>query len=218
VQQQLSNPAAGKRRRPIALLVQVNECLAASITLRLKGLVHSSKILRSLPATVSPSSLLIAEKKFILNHQSSFLRLRPSVIALSEWLSIDDLQLLLNSGVSGVLHTQSPKDEWRWALKALARDELPISPGLAHQLRYLHPPKAAPPRIGKILSGREREVVSLLAQGLLYKQIASRLDVSLDAVRHHAKNIYRKLKVTSRTEATIRWLSGGEGVAISDGH
>jgi two-component system, NarL family, response regulator LiaR len=52
------------------------------------------------------------------------------------------------------------------------------------------------------LTKREEEVLVVLAKGLLYKEMAVQLGVSLDTVKKHCKNIYHKLKVRNRTEAT----------------
>lgn len=52
------------------------------------------------------------------------------------------------------------------------------------------------------LTRREQEVLALLAKGFLYKEIAQRLSISLDTVKKHCKNIYQKLHVRNRTEAT----------------
>jgi DNA-binding NarL/FixJ family response regulator len=55
----------------------------------------------------------------------------------------------------------------------------------------------------EILTPREVEVLSLLVQGLLYKEIAEKLGVGLDTIKKHCKNIYVKLDVRNRTEAAI---------------
>jgi DNA-binding NarL/FixJ family response regulator len=52
------------------------------------------------------------------------------------------------------------------------------------------------------LTKREEEVLAALAKGLLYKEISAQLSISLDTVKKHCKNIYQKLKVRNRTEAT----------------
>jgi DNA-binding NarL/FixJ family response regulator len=54
----------------------------------------------------------------------------------------------------------------------------------------------------KPLTKREQEVLAVLAKGLLYKEIASRFSISIDTVKKHCKNIYQKLNVRNRTEAT----------------
>lgn len=53
----------------------------------------------------------------------------------------------------------------------------------------------------KPLTAREVEVLAGLAKGHLYKEISTRLSISLDTVKKHCKNIYQKLKVRNRTEA-----------------
>jgi len=56
------------------------------------------------------------------------------------------------------------------------------------------------------LSAREKEVLQLLADGLLYKEIAARLFISLDTVRRHCFNIYTKLHVKNKTEAINKYF------------
>jgi DNA-binding NarL/FixJ family response regulator len=56
------------------------------------------------------------------------------------------------------------------------------------------------------LTGREEEVLGLLAQGYVTKEIADKLAVSFDTVRFHLKNIYGKLHVRSRAEAIVQYL------------
>lgn len=57
------------------------------------------------------------------------------------------------------------------------------------------------------LSKRETEVVDLLAEGLRNKEIAERLNLSVETVRDYLKHIYAKLGVSSRTEAALKYLS-----------
>ena len=53
----------------------------------------------------------------------------------------------------------------------------------------------------ELLTPREKEILDLLAQGLMYKEIASRKEIGVETVRKHVYNIYEKLQVNSRTEA-----------------
>jgi len=55
------------------------------------------------------------------------------------------------------------------------------------------------------LSARERQVLELVVRGFSNKEIAGQLDVTLDAIRWHLKNIYHKLHVHSRTEAVLKF-------------
>ena len=56
------------------------------------------------------------------------------------------------------------------------------------------------------LTTREQEILALLAEGFLYKEIAERLDISFGTVRTHMQHIYEKLQVQSRTAATLKYL------------
>lgn len=55
------------------------------------------------------------------------------------------------------------------------------------------------------LSPREEQVLVQLAKGLLYKEIATILEISVETVRRHCFNIYRKLHVQNRTEALNKY-------------
>jgi DNA-binding CsgD family transcriptional regulator len=56
----------------------------------------------------------------------------------------------------------------------------------------------------QILTPREREVYNVLANGMRYKQIAASLEISMDTVKKHIKNIYKKLKVRNRYQAIAK--------------
>jgi len=67
-------------------------------------------------------------------------------------------------------------------------------------LREPEPEKDAPPNP---LTGREQEVVKLLADGKTYKQVATAMSLSQSTVRNHLHNVYRKLDVVDRAQAVI---------------
>jgi DNA-binding NarL/FixJ family response regulator len=56
------------------------------------------------------------------------------------------------------------------------------------------------------LSDREQQVLECLAKGLLYKQIAAQMGISMGTVRTYAQRIYEKLHVHTRTEAVVKFL------------
>jgi len=53
----------------------------------------------------------------------------------------------------------------------------------------------------EVLTAREKEILKNLSEGLRYKEIAAKLKISIETVRTHARRIYEKLHVQSRTEA-----------------
>ncbi len=85
----------------------------------------------------------------------------------------------------------------------------PISPGIAHkilqlvqnnELTLLQKP-VAPRNTFFDLTKRESEILQLLVQGLLYKEIGGRLNISTNTAKKHVINIYHKLHVNSRAQA-----------------
>jgi DNA-binding NarL/FixJ family response regulator len=63
--------------------------------------------------------------------------------------------------------------------------------------------------VRKLLSPRELEVVSMAAEGLTNAQMATRLHLSVHAVKFHLAAVYRKLGVRNRTEAVVVYLQDG---------
>lgn len=121
----------------------------------------------------------------------------------------------LKAGAYGYLlkdHTSSK--ELNAAIFEVLRGGSPFSPGLARKIvEHFHalgtvggPARATPSPTG--LSVREQQFLELLVRGLMYKQIAERLDVSINGVRKHLQSIYRKLHVSSRSKAMLRHLGG----------
>jgi len=56
------------------------------------------------------------------------------------------------------------------------------------------------------LSAREKEILELLSRGMMYKEIAADLDISVETIRKHAYRIYEKLQVTNRVQAVNKML------------
>jgi len=73
-----------------------------------------------------------------------------------------------------------------------------------HQFQHLQPEEI---KENYHLSLREKEVLNLLVDGLSYKMIASRLNITYDTVRAHMKKIYEKLHVASMTEAVAKAIN-----------
>jgi RNA polymerase sigma factor (sigma-70 family) len=56
------------------------------------------------------------------------------------------------------------------------------------------------------LSEREQQVLDLLSQGLIYKEIAEKIGISYETVHTYVRRIYEKLQVRTRTEAVAKFL------------
>lgn len=56
------------------------------------------------------------------------------------------------------------------------------------------------------LSHREKEILDLLSRGMMYKEIADKLDIGIETIRKHAYHVYEKLHVTNRVQAVNKLL------------
>ncbi len=114
----------------------------------------------------------------------------------------------LKAGANGYLLKGASPKELLDALRELKAGGAPMSATVARRLvEHLRPKPSKSKAEGLIeLSTRENEVLDLLAKGLLYKEIAEQLFISMSTVKQHIHNIYGKLHVQSRTEAVMRWL------------
>ncbi len=109
----------------------------------------------------------------------------------------------LKAGASGYLLKNTGLVNIVEALMELHGGGSPMSSNIARKLvKALRQNDPQEDPVGMaILSSREQEILQLLANGLLYKEIADRLTISTSTVRQHIHHIYEKLHVQNRTEA-----------------
>jgi two-component system nitrate/nitrite response regulator NarL len=107
-------------------------------------------------------------------------------------------------GVAGFVTTDASLNELVAALEGVASGDLICSPAIAgallRRVAALAHERPQDDRLA-LLTGREREIVGLLADGLSNQQIAHRLYIELATVRNHVHNILGKLGVHRRAEA-----------------
>lgn len=114
----------------------------------------------------------------------------------------------LQAGASGYLlkHTELP--EIRQSIHNLLNGGAPMSPQIARKvIDHFQKPKPQKMKPSK-LTDREQDIVNGLVDGLSYKLIADRYDISIDTVRAHIRNIYKKLHVNSKAEVITKSLRG----------
>lgn len=106
----------------------------------------------------------------------------------------------LQAGATGYLLKRTKPQRILESIKELSQGGSPMSSNIARKLLniFLNEKKITKK---EILTDRENEVLQLLADGLLYKEIADRLQIVHGTVRQHIHNIYEKLHVQNRTEA-----------------
>lgn len=107
----------------------------------------------------------------------------------------------LKCGAAGyILKDPVTAEEIIKAIRDLYNGGSPMSPFIARKVIGTFQ-KPVINDVNSLLSQREKEVLELVAQGLLYKEIALRLTISAETVKKHLKNIYQKLHVQNKVEA-----------------
>lgn len=115
----------------------------------------------------------------------------------------DHVLASIEAGATGYILKDSIPEEFVGLIKQLRAGGSPISPVIARQLLKRFKPHVASPEVTAeaALSARESEVLSLIAKGFSFGEIARLLHVSQHTVTTHVKKIYQKLAVHSRAEA-----------------
>jgi DNA-binding NarL/FixJ family response regulator len=128
----------------------------------------------------------------------------PGIKLIVQTIFEDDEKIFLSicAGASGYLLKKNPPKEIVQAIEEVYDGGARITPSIASRVlqmfRAMNDVNIKPE---SQLSKREYEVLQELVNGLSYKQIAAKLDITYDTVRFHMKNIYVKLQVSSISEA-----------------
>jgi DNA-binding NarL/FixJ family response regulator len=128
------------------------------------------------------------------------------VLMLTRFEQSDTIFDALRAGASGYLLKNTPPEEILRAIEQVQAGGAPMSMQIARKVIAHFQRIPAPATDMEKLTGREQEVLGLLAQGYLYKEIGDALGISINTLRNHLRAIYEKLHVHSRTEATVRYL------------
>jgi DNA-binding NarL/FixJ family response regulator len=114
----------------------------------------------------------------------------------------------LKAGASGYLLKHTSLPEIKEAVEDLAKGGAPMSPQIARKVIQYFNSTQAKKKPESDLTAREQDIVNGLVDGLSYKMIADRYDISIDTVRAHIRNIYKKLHVNSKAEVIAKSLRG----------
>ena len=138
-------------------------------------------------------------------------RLAPevAVLVLTMFDDEDSVFAAMRAGACGYVVKGAEQDEIARAIHAVAAGEAIFSPGVAQRVLQFF---AAPPRVAEPfpeLTGREREILTLLAGNLGNAAIAARLGLSPKTVSNHLSSIFTKLAVADRAGAILRAREAG---------
>jgi len=135
---------------------------------------------------------------------------RPEVqfLMLTVYEDSDSLFNSLKAGASGYLLKRTASAKLLEAIRDVHAGGSPMTPQLARRVvQFFAKPQDGSSSLAALTPG-EREFLGQLANGYAYKEIADRMNISIDTVRSYVRTVYEKLHVHSRTEAVVKYLRG----------
>ncbi|MEK5751005.1 response regulator transcription factor [Acinetobacter variabilis] len=131
------------------------------------------------------------------------------ILVVSAWSTQDSLLKAIKAGATGYVLKERDDTEVSLAIRSILRGGAPIDPFIAREILKQISSSEPSSSLEQIvldpeqesLIQREKEILSLVAQGLSNREIADELCVSRYTVESHIKHIYRKLSVSKRTKA-----------------
>ena len=131
---------------------------------------------------------------------------RTQFIMSTVYKDNDAIFSALMAGANGYLLKQTPPKELLAALREVCAGGTPMTSQIARKIVEEFRQGRTPAGAEEGLTTRELEVLELLSQGHLYKEIADKLQISYRTVSTHLEHIYGKLHVHSRAQAVAKHL------------
>jgi DNA-binding NarL/FixJ family response regulator len=128
-----------------------------------------------------------------------------SIVILSVYADSERIFKALCAGAVGYLQKDTPAEEILECINIISKGGSAMSPTIARKVVDYFAPKRT---YNEPLTAKEQQVITAMVDGLSYKMIASRLGITLETVRQHIKNIYRKLHVNTKSEVIVKSLKG----------
>ena len=119
----------------------------------------------------------------------------------------EDIFRALKAGASGYLLKSSPPETLFEAIRDLRSGGTPLSINIARKVVRYFQTAGRMERENEKLSSRELQVLELMADGLINKEIADKLSISLQTVKTYVKRIYVKMHARNRMEAVLKHRS-----------
>ncbi len=133
----------------------------------------------------------------------------PQLQVMMQTIYEDDERIYesLVAGASGYILKKTPPSKLLEAIQDLHQGGSPMSSQIARKVVQAFQKLGRSSKETENLTTREHEILSYLAKGYRYREIAEMLFISIETVRTHLRNIYEKLQVRSRTEAVLKFLN-----------
>jgi DNA-binding NarL/FixJ family response regulator len=134
-----------------------------------------------------------------------------TILVLTIYEENDRIFDALCAGASGYLIKKTPPSRLLEAIKEAYEGGAPMSSQIARKvIEFFQNKKTLSPHKNEyVLTPREKEILSGLVEGHNFKAIADSLFISIETVRFHFRNIYRKLHVHSQSEAVAKAIREG---------
>ncbi|RDB04672.1 response regulator transcription factor [Runella aurantiaca] len=126
---------------------------------------------------------------------------RLNILMLTVFEDEERVFKAMQAGAIGYLLKKTPPQKVLESVQEVMEGGAPMSPLIARKVVHFF---SKTPPADYNLTPKELEVLRWLVEGLSYKMIAAELNLSIDTVRTHLKNIYDKLHVKSNTEAVVK--------------
>ena len=132
------------------------------------------------------------------------------ILAISAENSSETVQTMIDAGIDGFISKQQgDTDELANAIRSVMNGEEYFGRDIASIIYDVYVAKKRTTAITPEFTEREREVILLCRDGLLYKEIADRLGISIHTVNSHKKHIYQKLGINNTMEMVHYALKKG---------
>jgi DNA-binding NarL/FixJ family response regulator len=128
------------------------------------------------------------------------------VMMLTVYEDTENIFAALAAGAAGYMLKRTPQAQLLEAIHEVNRGGSPMTTHIARKVVSSFQRTASTANPTENLSQREQEVLDLLSQGLIYKEIAEKLGISYETVHTYIRRIYEKLQVRTRTEAVAKFL------------
>ncbi len=132
---------------------------------------------------------------------------QTQVVMLTAMADQELVFLALEAGADGYLLKRTKPADLRAALLDVLGGGVPMTSQIARRVIESFRQKAVVRDESAKLSIREEQILLQLSQGYSNKQIADKLELSIDTVCTHLKHVFNKLHVRSRTEAVVRYMA-----------
>ena len=128
------------------------------------------------------------------------------VMMLTVYEDTENIFNALAAGANGYMLKRTASKELLEAIREVHRGGSPMTMHIARKVVQSFQQTAVTAQPAENLSEREQQVLDLLSQGLMYKEIAEKLGISYETVHTYIRRIYEKLQVRTRTEAVAKFL------------